>query len=869
MKIKNKILPIKEKVKPNIVSIKGTKACTFFAVSFFLITFLVIWLVMGAKKTFFNTFFEETLYIAVAGPMNGTEKINGDAMIQGVQLYLDQINQRGGIDGRQVKLLPFDDENAPEKAKTEARKIIDSKALAVIGHYASSPSLAVAPIYQKYSLPAITGTATNDDITKDNDWYFRVTFNNSDQGAVLANYVHKILGYQKAYVFYDEDDYGKTLKEAFIQTASKIGLQIEKHWGFNKSNFEEQRKKVIKMLAEEENPGILFLATHSQEAIKTIKSLLLHLETPIPIIGGDALTSRNFTQILKEDPREQVYPGSYTDGIYAVSPFLIDMAGKHAQQFREVFKKYSNNKGKEESVDSNNLTTVALYYDAAMVAVDAIKKMLADDDVNKDSLLEKRQGVQKHLLQLSNVKNALEGVTGDLYFDKNGDAIKSVPIGLYRKGKPTVAWFQYQPLKNLQTVDNLVQEILDNQIIQVNDKFMQRAHVVYVGVDFNNISNLDVNKRTYSTDFYLWFRFKRDKQTQVDFNAINLINIFQPNNRKQLKSEDLFVPICPFGDKSPANPQNKNNNKPDNCEVENSQEGSITKVYRLKTQFKVNFDFRDYPLDQQTLPIQFRHKNLTTKDLIYVVDRQGMGIDNLGFQEEIAEKMGIKQESFKQEVFSMGGEWQVKDVSFFQDSQRNDSTLGIPKLFDLQERLEYSRFNAEIEIGRDVWRFILKNLLPLLFVVMLGYVAYWTDEFGIKMALNINLILSTSLFHLKISSGELASVGYYVLIEWIFYIVYFLAIAGILASLFFKVKKNKVGKMEAKLEKLENKLEKLNEAKDGKEEANLKVQSEIKQVQSHLDNTKIFIKCIDRLGMVIYPFVLFVAILIMFYKHIF
>jgi branched-chain amino acid transport system substrate-binding protein len=861
MMMKNWLLPIKEKVKFEIASPKNIQTCTFFAVSLSLIVLLIVWLVMDAKQTFVNIFFKETLYIAAVGPMSGPDQINGKAMVQGVQLYLDKINRQGGIDGKQIKLLEFDDQNQPDEAKRIATQIAtENQALAVIGHYASNSSLAAAPIYQEHRIPAITGSATNDNITKNNDWYFRVIFNNSEQGAMLANYVQKILGHQKAYVFYDEDEYGRTLKDAFVQTAERIGLKIEKQLGFNQSSFAKQHQKMIEVLAGDvEESSILFLATHSQEAVKIIKSLLLHFETPIPIIGGDALTSRSFTQTFKNDPQEQVFPGSYTDGIYAVSPFLIDMAGKQAQRFQEEFKKYLKNQGQEASFDNQNLATVALYYDAAMVAVDAVKKMLTDDQVNKETMPEMRRGVHKQLLQLSNVKNALEGVTGDLYFNKNGDAIKYVPIGLYRKGKPTVAWFQYRPLSNLQTIDNLAQKILDKEIIQINDHFMQQVHVVYVGLDVNQISDLDINKRNYTADFYLWFRFKRndDEQIPVDYDAINFVNIYQAGNRKQLKEEELFVPICPFGD---------DKNQSDNCEIENSpEEESITRIYRVKTQFKIRFDFRDYPLDRQTLSIQFRHKNLTTKDLIYVVDRQGLELDNPDHERN----MDNREEGSQEDIFYFGGEWEIKNVSFFQDSQRNDSTLGIPRLFDLHGRLEYSRFNLEAEIGRDVWRFILKNLLPILFVLTLGYLAYWTDEFGIKMMLNVNLILSTSLFHLKLSSGELALVGYNVLIEWAFYVIYSLAIVGILAALFFKLKKGKLGVREKKLEKLQDRLDKLNDLKDINEEAYQKIQNEIKEVKDDIEKKETFIHCINQWGMILYPFILFTAFLIIFYEHLF
>ncbi|MBE9562748.1 MAG: ABC transporter substrate-binding protein, partial [Proteobacteria bacterium] len=197
------------------------------------ILFLVIATIFGVvigKEKFYA---DNTLHIALVGPMQNS---NGEAMRQGVQMYLDRINQQGGISGKKLKLLTFDDKSQAKLAEKQALKVVNSKAIAVIGHYSSSASYAAGKIYQKYSIPAITGSATADEITKNNDWYFRVIFNNSDQSALLANYTKKILNYDKAYIFSDDSVYGKTLAATFAKTASRVRLKIEQQWSFSSSN---------------------------------------------------------------------------------------------------------------------------------------------------------------------------------------------------------------------------------------------------------------------------------------------------------------------------------------------------------------------------------------------------------------------------------------------------------------------------------------------------------------------------------------------------------------------------------------------------------------------------------------------------------
>ena len=139
---------------------------------------------------------QDRIKIAIAAPLSNIGQstlIGGESMVKGAQLYIDQINQAGGIDGRKIELQVYDDQNDAQIAAEVAHEIVDSSALAVIGHYSSSTSLVAGKIYQAYGIPAITGSATADDVTKWNNWYFRSTFVNSRQGLFIANYIKKIL----------------------------------------------------------------------------------------------------------------------------------------------------------------------------------------------------------------------------------------------------------------------------------------------------------------------------------------------------------------------------------------------------------------------------------------------------------------------------------------------------------------------------------------------------------------------------------------------------------------------------------------------------------------------------------------------------
>ncbi len=683
-------------------------------------------------------FKQKTVYIAVSGPMTGNGQANGDAMLEGIQLYLDKINQAGGIHKKKVELLVFDDQNQADLAKQNALEITQNQEiLGVIGHYTSTASLAAAPIYQKNEMPVITASATTDELTEGNDWYFRTVPTNSDQSALLVNYIYKILGHESVYILYDNTAYGMSLRKAFLNTAKEVGLSVNKQWQFYADSSSDLNKTIDQMVttfqAKSGEKAALFLATHSSKAIKVITTLKNEKVAHVTMLGADSLVNNYFMQKMSQYPEEATQPGYYTDGLYATAPFLIDAANQETYIFHQKFvEKYE----KEPSVIS------ALYYDAAMVLLNAMKQALPQDNLVSNYVKIKSQ-MKKHLWSLSKPDNAINGITGYFYFDDNGNAVRSIPMAVYKRGKPTAAMYQYQLLQDLQETGDVLTDYLTKKLVIINDKFMTLARVVHVGLDFISVSELNLKNLTFNADFYLWFRFKGE----FDDQNIIFSNILNAGNNP-LKS-----PILEWH--SPSEPD------------------VTTKTYRINERFKVEFNFADYPLDLQDLPIRFRHSLLTSNNLIYAVDIAGM---NAG---KIHSKKDLKE--YENNFFELGG-WYLRKLTFFQGTQTSNSTLGVTDLIGNQRRIEYSTFNASINIARQVISLILKSFLPAIFLVILGYAAFYINAYDKKLALGTNLILATSLFHLRFSS-DLPKVDQIILIEYFFYLVYLLAIFIIILSI--------------------------------------------------------------------------------------
>src|SRR5262245_21347325 len=110
------------------------------------------------------------------------------------QLAIDDINKKGGVLGKPIKLYVEDDQSKPEEAATVVTKLINQDhVIAMLGQVASSHSLAAAPICQASGVPMISPSSTNPRVTQVGDYIFRVCFMDTFQGAVMAHFAYDTL----------------------------------------------------------------------------------------------------------------------------------------------------------------------------------------------------------------------------------------------------------------------------------------------------------------------------------------------------------------------------------------------------------------------------------------------------------------------------------------------------------------------------------------------------------------------------------------------------------------------------------------------------------------------------------------------------
>lgn len=350
----------------------------------------------------------ETVKIACASPFTGPAAAYGDNVKAGVTMKVDEINKAGGVNGAQVEVVWLDELCDPKEAATVATKVArDEDIVGVVGHLCSSAHLAALPTYTRRGIPAISPTATNVAISSQNKdrkgrtWAFRDVYRDDFQGKFLARYAKEVLGVKRVAIFYENNDYGIGLKDAFSEQAKSLGLEVvgEEAYVKGTSDFTPQLTKL-----KGANPDGIFLSGYYNEGA-LIATQAKKLGLDVLKFGADGFDNADYIKLA----------GPAAEGTYVTTPFLASETGPEAQQFLTDFKARFNR-------DVDYMSANA--YDAAGILIQAIEKAGAD-----------RDKVREYMAGMNTPEKGYTGVTGLTYFDQHGDAQKPAFVKVVSGGK--------------------------------------------------------------------------------------------------------------------------------------------------------------------------------------------------------------------------------------------------------------------------------------------------------------------------------------------------------------------------------------------------------------------------------------------------
>ncbi|HHT17854.1 MAG TPA: ABC transporter substrate-binding protein [Papillibacter sp.] len=359
---------------------------------------------------------DSSIKVGLLGCITGDYAQYGVAVFNGAKLYINKVNAEGGINGKKIELIEYDDKGDSTEAVNAFTRMVDNDGItALIGSVLSGASIAVVGEAYPIGMPVISASATAAAFTYNEETdtvysnAFRVCFIDPFQGEKMAQFAAEKLDAKTAAVIYETgNDYAVGLKDAFVKECAEQGITVVADEGYSKGD-KDFRSQLTNIAAKE--PDVVFSPNYYEDD-GMIVTQARQVGVTATFLGGDGWA--RVTEYASAADLE----GSYYCSSYAASS--TDAIKEFEAEYAEAYN------GEAPSMFA------ALGYDAAVVLVDALKaaeakKLKAGTDDYKAAVID----------AMKNTSSV--GVTSKYSFDEFNNPIKDAVIIKVENGNEVFA----------------------------------------------------------------------------------------------------------------------------------------------------------------------------------------------------------------------------------------------------------------------------------------------------------------------------------------------------------------------------------------------------------------------------------------------
>ncbi|SFH70544.1 amino acid/amide ABC transporter substrate-binding protein, HAAT family [Tindallia magadiensis] len=337
---------------------------------------------------------EEPLFIGFSAGLTGAASELGVSGRNGLMIAVQKINEAGGINGREVKVVVKDDENDPQKALEADEALYQQGVKFIIGHMTSNMAEKTLPFINEKEILMVTPTMSSDELSGKDDYLIRVVSSNRDEAIFMAEIYHQKPEIRRVMVLYDQSNHAYTsvIRDFFAEFFETEGEKQVMSLAFSSEKGIDYLETIEKVV-DSQPDALIILSSAFDAAIFCQQIERMNVEMPI-LLSAWSMT----TDLIS-------HGGIAVEGVRIVSLMNQESEKKEYQDFADEYR---------QRYEEDPSFSAVFAHDAAMVLFEGIKAL--------DSKEITPQQVKESIIDIG----SFQGLQSLIEIDEYGDASREI-----------------------------------------------------------------------------------------------------------------------------------------------------------------------------------------------------------------------------------------------------------------------------------------------------------------------------------------------------------------------------------------------------------------------------------------------------------
>lgn len=295
----------------------------------------------------------DTVTIGLVAAQSGSNKTIGEYVINGTKLAVEEINEDGGVLGKELVLVIEDEGENSQSAVNATNKLLSrSDISAIMGPTSSSYCLAASPFVEEKQIPYMAGGSSANIPAEGNPYMWQNRMTDDQSGLIMAKACVEKLGIKNPAIMYSTESFGTGLKDQTIAALKEMGIEVQESnvYGFNAD--EKQFSPILSQIQNSDVDGIIAACHTNPASLIVVQSSDIGLD--LPCVGSNAFSSIVCRQAA----------GTLADGWYSITDWTENGQSGRAKEFADAYR---------EKYDAESDLVAVSAYDQVYLLANAIE----------------------------------------------------------------------------------------------------------------------------------------------------------------------------------------------------------------------------------------------------------------------------------------------------------------------------------------------------------------------------------------------------------------------------------------------------------------------------------------------------------------